>query len=210
MKKIFLICLSAGFISNGFAQSSVSDVPENKIRPAYENTTATKAPAAATPQKAVATQPVLNSVGLNAHDQPNLKPAPTATKPVEVTKTEPTAQQDALKQQQQTNKVAVVLLKDVANNGGTVVQQKQPATENKPENNSQTQPVPVVDPSLTAKKVDAAQAAIEKNQPAAPNLPPGMKHEAVGAATESKQADTKTQPAVPSGDKKMSDNRKQN
>ena len=91
MKKIFLICLSAGFISNGFAQSSVADVPENKIRPAYENTPATKAQAVATPQKAVAPQPVLNSVGLNAHDQPNLKPAPTATKPVEVTRTEPTA-----------------------------------------------------------------------------------------------------------------------
>lgn len=120
------------------------------------------------------------------------------------------AEQDALKQQQQTNKVAVVLLKDVANNGGTVVQQKQPATEKKPENNSQTQPVLVVDPSLTAKKVDAGQVAIEKNQPAAPNLPPGMKLEAVGAGAESKEADTKTQPAVPSGDKKMSDNRKQN
>lgn len=92
MKKIFLICLSAGFISTGFAQSSVSDVPENKIKPAYENVPATKSQAASTAQKAVVTpQPVLNSVGLNAHDQPNLKPAPVATKPVEVTKAEPTA-----------------------------------------------------------------------------------------------------------------------
>jgi hypothetical protein len=36
MKKIFLISLSAGFISTGFAQSSVADVPENKIKPAYD------------------------------------------------------------------------------------------------------------------------------------------------------------------------------
>lgn len=36
MKKIFLMCLSAGFISTGFAQSSVADVAENKIKPAYD------------------------------------------------------------------------------------------------------------------------------------------------------------------------------
>jgi hypothetical protein len=91
MKKIFLICLSAGFISNGFAQSSVADVPANKIKPAYENAPATKSQAASTAQKVVTPQPVLNSVGLNAHDQPNLKPAPVVTKPVEVTKAESTA-----------------------------------------------------------------------------------------------------------------------
>lgn len=91
MKKVFLICLSAGFISTGFAQSSVADVPANKIRPASENAAATKTQAASTPQKAVAPQPVLNDAGLTAHDQPNLKPAPAVKKLPLETSVAPTA-----------------------------------------------------------------------------------------------------------------------
>lgn len=90
MKKIFLICLSAGFISNGFAQSSVTDDPANKVKPAYDKTAATKTQAAAATQKVNAPQPMLNSVGLNAHAQPNAKPATVPGKPVENSVAEPT------------------------------------------------------------------------------------------------------------------------
>jgi hypothetical protein len=89
MKKIFLICCSAGFISNGMAQSSVADVPENKIRPAYEMAPAIKSQKPSTVQKVVATQPVLNDAGLNAHTPPTLQPAPVITKPVVLPKSEP-------------------------------------------------------------------------------------------------------------------------
>ena len=91
MKKIFFICLSAAFISTSFAQSSVVDVPENKIKPAYETAPAIKS----TDNKVtVAQKPVLSSVIANAHGTPaqvTTTSKPATEQPAPVVSTTPSS-----------------------------------------------------------------------------------------------------------------------